>query len=83
MTGTEFQLLCAGILGATFCGYLYYRHKSTPPHETPDSVLGEVRILLAFERKRRAIKLLETELLRFPDSEVLAEKLRELRQEPT
>ena len=56
----------------------YFRPKKSRAPQSPELVLGEVEIFLAYGRKRQAIELLEKGILQFPDSVEIKGKLKEL-----
>ena len=48
------------------------------PIATPEQVLGEVDILLAYGRKDRAVRALKSAIQRYPEMQALRMKLREV-----
>ena len=56
----------------------YYLSKKPSAPQTPDLMLGEAEIFLAYGRKHQAVEHLEKARILFPDSAEIRDKLREL-----
>ena len=60
---------------------LLARRVTSPRDRTPEQVLGEVEILLAYGRRKRAIRELRVAVSKYPEVISLHAKLREIESE--